>query len=96
MMDFVGTKFHYDEMEDKLTVERVQDVEPIIEYNKALANDAPTNWRGDMHRVASIPFVIIEKHKNETGVDLMKDEVALRRFLNDPDNRMFRTKLGRL
>lgn len=96
MMNSVATKFHYDEAEDRLIVERIQDVESIVEHNKQLANDAPTNWRGDMHHIASIPLVIIEKVKNETGVDLLKDQAALRRFLNDPDNKFFRTKLGRV
>jgi hypothetical protein len=94
--ELVGTQYHYDEMEDKLTVRRVQDVEPIVERNKALANDAPTTWQRDMHHVASIPLVIIEKVKNEQGIDLLKDAVAMKRFLNDPDNAFLRTKRGRV
>ncbi len=92
----VATKFHYDEQADRLYVERIQDVEPILNRNKALRNEASTNWQGDFHHVASIPLVIIEKVKNETGVDLLKDKAAMKRFLNDPDNKFLRTKPGRI
>jgi hypothetical protein len=94
----IETRLHYDEASDKLYVERIQDVEDIIVANKIAANNASSNWKGDMHLVASIPLVIIEKHKNETGIDLLKkgNEAHLKRFLNDPDNRFFRTKLGRV
>jgi hypothetical protein len=94
MINEVLTNFHYDELDDKLTIERVQDVEPYIERNKRLANHAPANWRGEFHHVASIPLVVIEKVKKETGMDLLKDREAMKRFLNDPDNKYFRTKLG--
>jgi hypothetical protein len=46
--------------------------------------------------VASIPLVIIEKYKNEKGIDLMKDKAAMKRFLNDPDNKFLRVKPGKI
>lgn len=91
----VGTRFHYEESGDKLIVERVQDIEPILESNKQAANQAAATWGSDLNKVASIPFVIIEKYRNQ-GIDLMRDPVAMKRFLNDPDNRYFRTKLGKV
>lgn len=96
--DEVTTKFHYDAVDDRLTIQRVQDVEPIIEMNKTQFNQAPTNWKGEFHHVGSIPYVIVEKYKKETGIDLLKPEYRgeLLKFLERPENRMFRTRPGRL
>lgn len=90
----IEEKFHYDESNDRLTIERIQDVEPIIEANKDAYNWAPTHWKNDFNKVASIPLVVIEKYKNETGIDLLKDKDELRKFLNDPNNKFMRTKPG--
>jgi hypothetical protein len=92
----VLTRAHYEEDGDKLIVERVQDVEPILNDNKRALNNASSSWKGEFHHVASIPLVIIEKYKNEKGIDLLKDKAALKKFLNDPDNKFFRTKPGRI
>lgn len=90
--------FHYDNSADKFAVETRQDVEPIIENNKKLANlnDGFTPSR-EMRRIASIPLVIIEKWKTELGVDIFNKNhaQALRRLLNDPDWRYLRTSPGR-
>jgi hypothetical protein len=92
----IQTRAHYDESSDKLIIERIQDVEPILESNKRAMNNACAGWKGEFHRVASIPLVIIEKYKNEKGIDLMNDKEALNSFLNDRDNRCFRTKPGKI
>jgi hypothetical protein len=94
----VVTKFHYDPVEDRMTIERVQDIEPILEKNKRSFNDAPINWKGEFHHVGSIPHVIIEKYKNDTGIDLLRPEYRgeLLKFLDRPENRMFRTRPGKL
>lgn len=96
MHEPVQTRVHYDEQDDRLIIERTQDVEPILEKNKRLLNESNTTWKDDFHHVASIPLVIIEKYKNERGIDLMNDKEALKCFLNDPDNKFFRTKPGRI
>ena len=85
----------YDESEDRLIIERVQDVEPILEANKRAFNDADTSWKREMNHVARIPKVIIDEYMKR-GINLLADEAALKRFLNDPDNRLFRTKPGRV
>ena len=93
----IQTIYHYNHTDDQLVVERVQDVAAIIEANKKAANDAPTGWaHSDFHHVASIPFVLVEKLKNEQGIDLLHDDAALKRFLNDPDNAFLRTKRGKI
>ena len=79
-------------------VETRQDVEPILDNNKRLANDndgySPSR---ELRRIASIPLVIVEKWKNEMGVDVFKKDhqAKVRALLNDPDWRYLRTSPGR-
>ena len=89
----VATIFHYDEAADVTTVERVQDVKTILKDNRALYNetDGYMSSAREMKRVASIPLVVVE--------DLMKrkiwgDAKKLKAWLNDPENRFFRTSAG--
>ncbi|MGI0149162.1 MAG: hypothetical protein ACREDF_06495 [Thermoplasmata archaeon] len=76
-------------------VEQRHDVEPIIEDNKARERgfDGRASWRGDWHRVASIPLSLWMTLR-KTG--LARDPRAFRRWLNDPDNALFRTRPGRV
>lgn len=83
--------FDYDEESDTFGIHTEQDVAPAIEANKQLFNEAPTNWRGDMHLVASIPMSIYFDLKQKGIAD---DDAAMKRWLNDPDNRVFRTRAG--
>lgn len=93
----VDTLFHYDEADGTTWLERVQDVEPILNETKAAFNDAPEfgRYKRDVVKVASIPLVVYEAYLKK-GIDLLKDDAALRRFLNDPDNRAFRTTPGKV
>lgn len=65
-------------------------VEDIVEANKASFNDAPTQW-GNGKLVASIPIHIYWDLKKKGIAD---DDAAMRRWLNDPDNRFFRVRPG--
>lgn len=50
--------------------ETIQDVEPILDLNKWAQNASPAyNIKGPSRQVASIPLIIIEKWRNELGVD---------------------------
>lgn len=90
-------KYHYDEMEDRLTIQTIQDVEPILEANKRQFDVDDKRYKHEtMNHVARIPMVLIEKVRREQGIDLMHDEAALKRFLNDPENKFLRTKPGKL
>ncbi len=89
---------HFDEAEGTMTFETRQDVQALLDRNKALANDgdgySPSReWR----RAASIPNVVVEQWLRE-GVDLYNPDHAgaVKRRLNDPDNRFLRTAPGRL
>lgn len=70
-------------------------VESTIAQNAALRNAAQKAWTGDYHRIASIPLNIL--HDENSG--LMKahtegDDKYVSRWLNDSDNRAWRTREG--
>lgn len=85
---FTGmTTWHsYDETEDKTYVSYEQDVEPILDRNKAAANDF-TGRMGDMVHVASIPSAVQLKWLVEYGVDVCnKDHMPkVKQLLNSSD-----------
>lgn len=78
-------------------VNTVQDVTDAVEANKAdhaaHPGKAPQQWKGDLHRVASIPLTVWEDLKRSGIAD---DPEALKRWLDDRDNLVFRTRPGRL
>lgn len=65
-------------------------VDDIVEANRLYFNDAPSTWENG-RRVASIPIHIYWDLKRKGIAD---DDAAMRRWLNDPDNRFFRTFPG--
>jgi len=84
--------FHYDPDTERVVIETRHDVTDIIEHNKRIANEFTSldRW-GDMTRVASIPMSLYMEMKKQGIID---DQAAMRRWLNDPDNRFFRTRPG--
>lgn len=92
----IKTFLDYDEDGDKLIIRAEQDVEPVMDMNKRQINDAGNpRWEKPMNHVARIPLAIIEQYRIEKGIDLLKDEAALKRFLNDPDQRVWRVRWGK-
>jgi hypothetical protein len=94
---------YYDPDKDELHIETVQDVEPLLELNKAQFNstDEHARYADGMNKVATIPLHILEdliqkgilvpgKHGDGNGNKRFKA------WLNDRDNRLFRTRPGRL
>jgi hypothetical protein len=93
-MSGVQTRVHLDRSEGLVHFERVQDVEPILERNKALQSmPQKSDWG---RHIASIPNVILERWIHEEGVNYLAlpgEEFArlIRRKLQDPDWRHLRT-----
>lgn len=92
-MSDIVTKIHRDN--GLLIVDRVQDVEPILEGNKARQIEGPDR-KSELRHIATIPNVIIEKWLLEDGVPFMRmngPEFAkfVRRKLDDPDWKYLRT-----
>ena len=92
------TEYHADALDDAVTIRRVQDVEPILENNKALytEGDGYTPSR-DLKRVASIPLSVVEDWMKE-GINIFDKNcaAAIRRKLNDPQYLYLRTAPGRV
>lgn len=91
------TNFH--DLDGKHFIETRQDISGILENNKAQFNaiDERTKW-GEFTKVASLPNVVIDD-LNQKGImrgHAVIDDKRFRAFLNDPDNRFFRTRPGQV
>lgn len=86
--------FHYDEATDQATIQTQQDVTAIIEENKQdyVQVDERARW-GEWNKVASIPMSIYFQLKAEGKLD---DQAYMKRWLNDPENKYFRTRSGQV
>lgn len=85
----------HDHEDGSVTIQTVQKVDDVAEANKQTFNqfDERANWKGDMHRVASIPMSIFYDLQRK---GILNDPVAMKKWLNDPDNRVFRTRPGQV
>lgn len=86
--------------DDGKIIETNQDVTDIIEKNKQEYNNNPTKWGDELfdNKIASIPMTAVDK-LNQQGVMRgfhVLDQKKFFAWLNDPDNRFFRTKKGRI
>ena len=93
---FGVTQFwHYDPDKDVAHIESRQDHDVLVEATKARFNsfDQRARWKGDVHHVASIPNVIVN---DLMAKGILRDRAAMKRWLNDPDNRVFRTRPGKV
>ena len=69
-----------------------QDVKPFIEDNRRRAANFTGTNKHDITHVASIPNVVVQRLM-QTGI--WYDEQAMNAWLNQRDNRVFRTDDGR-
>jgi hypothetical protein len=100
--DFPGDVAHFaeDDGAGGLLIHSVQDVAPILERNKAMANhnDGYSPSR-ELRRVAFIPNIIRLKWLNEEGWDAYRPDLFGEKLvakLNDPEWRHLRTAPGRV
>lgn len=89
----------YDEAEDLTIIRYEQDVEPVLDANKAADNHGE-HRKGDMWHVASVPPSVQLKWYVEKGVDLLNPDhkQAVARLLDDPEWRYLKrmpVRLGR-
>lgn len=100
--EFEGDVTHWSEPDGEggLLIHSEQDVEPILDRNKAMltANDG-YNADRSMRRVATIPLIVRNMIINSEGWDpwqphLFPEKMA--RLLNDPDWAHLRTADGRI
>lgn len=82
-----------------LIIETTQDISPIIEQNKReyAATDQRAKW-GEWAKIGSIPLTVIQD-LNQQGIlrgFAVMDQKRFKEWLNNPDNRHFRTRPGRV
>lgn len=91
---FGVTNYHHKVEDGKYVSEDTVDLAPTRDLNTALYNDASKHWKKDLNNhIASIPLPIYFDLKRRGVVD---DRKAFLRWLEDGDNRVFRTRPGRL
>ena len=87
-------------VDNNVIIETRQDVTVIIEdnNNQRKYTDKRTRWGDDLfdNKIASIPLTVFDE-LNKRGIVRgfhVIDQKAFKKFLNDPDNRVFRTREG--
>lgn len=90
----VTTLFHASDDGESFVLEKRQDVTDMVEWNKAQLNahDSLNRW-GDGKKVASIPMAI---YSEWVASGKIHDHEFIKRWLNDPENRHFRTRPGKV
>jgi hypothetical protein len=94
-----GKQSNFHDVDGSYVIETKQDITGILESNKAQFNaiDERAKW-GEWTKVASLPNIVIDD-LNKQGIMrgfAVLDEKRFRIFLNDPDNRFFRTRPGQV
>ena len=94
-----GKETNFHDVDGNHFIETKQDISAILESNKAQVNaiDERAKW-GDWTKIASLPNVVIDD-LNKQGIMrgfAVVDEKRFRTFLNNPDNRFFRTRPGQI
>jgi len=88
----------FEENEKEFTLTKTQDAQPIVEQNKkeynSGVNDGGKTALG--RKVASIPLVVWQNWMKETKGAIQNDPKLLAKYLNDPDNKYFRTHNSRI
>jgi hypothetical protein len=86
---------YIDRASEEIVLVAKQDVSHHVEATKAMFNgtDERAPFRGDMVRVASIPAVVMDQLFRD---GIAQDPERFKAWLNDPDNRVFRTRPGRV
>lgn len=96
----LSTWHDYDPDTDETRLTYVQDVEPLLDANKAAANEA-SGPMGEMCHVASIPVSVQLKWLVEKGVDVLNPDhkQAVAKLLDDGEWRYLKVRniiLGRV
>ena len=89
----VSHVFDYDDATNEVTITAAQEAEPITEFNKVQFNERPGRWGDGLQKVASIPNTV---YAGLLASGKIKDQAYMRRWLNDPANRAFRTRPGKV
>jgi hypothetical protein len=70
-------------------------VHHLVEQNLLERQETPAGWKGDWHKVGSVPLNLAYDSGLVDAIT-QQDDKFVSRFLNDSDNRAWRTKEGRV
>ncbi len=92
------TTHDYDHATGESVIGSHQDVSVVLEVNKILQNSDTYSKKGIKNswwHYASLPMVLIEKWKNEHGIDVFNKDhnKAVLKKINDPEYRYLKTTL---
>lgn len=82
--------YHHDD--GRVTFRTDYPVQATVDINTAQRNMARSDWAGDYHQIASIPLNVF--HDQLAEASRQKDDKFISKWLNDGDNRAWRTKSG--
>ena len=85
----------YNEADDSFTIVEEADVTQLLEWNKRLYNEAPERWK-DGASAARLHAVVRAKLEREGIIRRDGDDTLYKRWLNDPSNRGWRIRPGRI
>lgn len=88
-----GLTRYFTSDDEQFTITTVRDDEPVLESNHEHRLNTDDTWKGDTHRVASIPLTVF---MDLQAKGIIEDENAFKRWLNDPENAVFRTRGGKV
>lgn len=93
-------EYWYDHSQDKIILRHVMETDEIINANKEEYNQFNGVGYGDsngMHKVATIPLILINKWKQENGFDWFNSTDKERRaWLDKPEHAFLKTRPGKL
>ena len=85
----------HEHSDGSVTFNTLQDVQSIIDNNKREYNEygdkLSMGKRGEWHKCATVPKTILEQWIKETNGDVLKNNKLMAAYLNDPDNKYFKT-----
>jgi hypothetical protein len=84
--------FHYNPDDDSFVIQTQTDIQPILELNHERFK-ASHGFKGEWNHVATIPDVVVQQLKADGIYD---DPDRMKVWLNASENRMFRTRPGRI
>jgi xylose isomerase len=93
------TTFH-DVDDGGVVIAKELNVDSLINANKEEYNNADSKWSENAleNRVARVPLAVFDQLQKEgiTRGFTILDQKRFKAWLNNPDNRVFRTKAGRI
>lgn len=83
------------EVGDQIHIRVDQPVDALLAQNREAFNNAPSGWKGDWHRIASVPLNVLHASGLDEAIG-QKDDRFLSKWLNNSNNRAWRTRDGRV